>query len=137
MGFFLKTLVVLSFLVSELGDDFGCTWPRDTRSSVPETELSVGAVHVATSAFQTSVVKNEQVALLSQFVHHLPNGRPCARFFSYHPRFEFVDVACCTTFCPHVCLYQRQTFGHLPIPIRSAFLALCSRFKSGSKVAIV
>ena len=28
-------------------------------------------------------LSNEQVALLSQFVHHLPNGRPCARFFSY------------------------------------------------------
>ena len=59
IGFCLKALVVLSFLVSELGHDFGCTWPLDTRSSVPETNLSVGTVHVASSAFQTSVVTNE------------------------------------------------------------------------------
>ena len=51
IGFFLKTLVVLSFLVPELGDDFGRTWPRDTRNSFPETELSVRAVHVANFAF--------------------------------------------------------------------------------------
>ena len=89
-----------------LGDDCGRTWPRDTRSSVPESELSVGAVHVASFAFQTLVVTNKQVPLLSQFAHQLPNGRPCARFFSYHQGFEFVDVACCTTFCPDVCLYH-------------------------------
>ena len=86
---------MLSFLVSELGDDFGC-----------------GAVHVASSAFRTLVVTSEQVALLSQFVHHLPNGRPCARFFNNHQGFEFVDVACCTTLSLYVCLYQRQSFGH-------------------------
>ena len=102
---------MLSFLVSELRDDFGRTWPRDTKSSVPETELSVGAVHVASFAFQTLVVTNEQVILLSQFVHQLPNGNPCTRFFSYHQGFEFVDVACCTTFRPDVCMCQRQTFG--------------------------
>ena len=43
--------VVLSFLVFELGDDFGCTWPRDTRSSFPETEVPVGAAHVASFSF--------------------------------------------------------------------------------------
>ena len=104
--------VVLSFLASELGGDFGRTWPRDTRSSVPETELPVGAVNVENFAFQTLVVTNKQVALLSQFVHQLPNGRPCARFLRCHQGFEFIDVACCSTFCPDVCLYQRQTFGH-------------------------
>ena len=93
-------VLVLSLLVPELGDDFGCTLPRDIRSSVPEIEVSVGAVHVASSAFQTPVVTNEQVALLRQFVHHLPDGRPCARFFSYQQGFELVDVACCTTFLP-------------------------------------
>ena len=52
------------------------------------------------------------MALLSQFVHHHLNGRPCARFFVYHQGFEFIDVACCTTFFPYVCLHQRQTFGN-------------------------
>ena len=54
------------------------------------------------------------------------------RFFSYHQGFEFVDVARCTTFCPCVCLYQRQTFGHPDSDAFSVFLALRSRFKSGS-----
>ena len=76
IGFFLKALVVLSFLGSELGDDFGRTWLRDRRSWVPETELSVGAVHITSFAVQTPVVANEQVTLLSQFVHQHPNGRP-------------------------------------------------------------
>ena len=57
--FCLTGLVVLSFLDSELGYDFGCTWPRDTKSSFPETELSCGAVQVASLAFQTSAVTNK------------------------------------------------------------------------------
>ena len=114
---------MLSILVSELGDGFGCTRPRDTRSS---------AVHVASFAFETPVVTNEQEALLSQFVHHLPSGRPCSRFFSDHQGFEFADVAYCTTFCPYVCLYQRQTFRDPDSDTFSLFWALRSRFKSGS-----
>ena len=58
-GSFSKLFVVLSFLVSELGDDLGCTLPRDTLSSVPETELFVGSVQVTSLAFQTSVVTDE------------------------------------------------------------------------------
>ena len=78
--------VVLSFLVSEFGDDFSRTWPR---------------------AFQTLVVTNEQVAFLSQFLLQLPNGSPCVRKW-----LKFTDVTCCTTFCPDVCFHQRQPFGH-------------------------
>ena len=101
----------------------------DTRSSVPETELSVGAVQVASLAFQTFVVTNEQVAMLSQFVRHLLNGRPCARLFRNHQgsefvdvaRFEFMDGTCCTTSCPYVCLYQRQTLSHFDSDTFSLF----------------
>ena len=105
--------VVLSFLVSEVGDHFGRAWPRNTRCSVPEIEVSVGTVHVASFAFQTLVVTNEQMSLLSQFLHLLPNGRPCACSPPCQQGFKFSGVACCTTFGPDVCLHQRQTFGHL------------------------
>ena len=60
---------VLSFLVSELGDDVDCTWPWNARVSFPEIELSVGTVHIASFAIQT-LVANEQGALLSQVVQH-------------------------------------------------------------------
>ena len=43
---------MLSFLVSELGYDFGWTRPRVTRSSVPETELCVGVVQVTSRGLQ-------------------------------------------------------------------------------------
>ena len=109
--------VVLSFLVSEFGDDFSRTWPRDTKSSVPETELPVGAVHVASFAFQTLAVTNEQVAFLSQFLLQLPNGSPCARFFGHHQWLKFTDVTCCTTFCPDVCLHQRQAFSLFEVQV--------------------
>ena len=108
------------FLIWEM-NGFGGTWPRDTRSSVPEAELSVSAVHVASFAFQTLVVTNEQVTLLSQFVHQLRNGKPNARFLNYHQGFEFVDVACCTTFLPRCLLVPEPRRLATPIPMRSAF----------------
>ena len=55
------------FLVSELGDDIGRTCPRDTRSSVPEIELSVGTVHVASFAFQAIVATNAVDLVPSDF----------------------------------------------------------------------
>ena len=116
--------VVLSFLVFETGDDVGRTWSRDAKCSAPEIEVSVGTVHVAGFACQTLVVTNEQMALLSQVVHQLPNGRPCACCLHCQQGFKFIDVASCTTF-------GRDVFA-TPIPMRSAFLDLRSRFRSGS-----
>ena len=96
-------------------------------SSVPEAELSVGTVHVASFASQTLVVTSEQVALLSQFVNQLLDGRPCPCFFHCHEGFKFIaprfaKMSACTS--------ARRLAA--PIPLRSAFLALRCRFRSGS-----
>ena len=125
------------FFFIELGDDFCRTWPRDTRSSVPETELSVSAVHVASSAFQTPVVTNEQMTLLSQFllsqfVHQFLWQILCT-FLQLPPR---VRVHRCRPL-HHVlsrCLLVPAAPVVSPRRFRCVqpFLALRSRFKSGS-----
>ena len=50
---------VLSFLVSELGDDSGGTWPWNAGVTAPETEVSGGSVHIASLATQTFAVTDE------------------------------------------------------------------------------
>ena len=72
---------MLSFLASELGDDNGGAWPWDAR--VPESELSVGSVHLANFASQTFVVTYEYVALVSQLIHKRAEDSPRACCFFY------------------------------------------------------
>ena len=68
---------LLSFPVSETGDDVGRTGPREANCSAPQLELSVDTVHVASFACQALFVTNEHMTLVRQFIYQLPDRRLC------------------------------------------------------------
>ena len=75
---------------------------------------------------------NEQMTLVSQFVHQPSDSRPCACFLLFQQRVKFVGIACFTALSPDVRLHERQTFGHTDSDALR-LLALRSRFMSGNK----
>ena len=71
------------------------------------------------------------MTLLSQFVHQLPNAIPCACFLHCQQGFKVPRCRLLHHVWPR-CLLERQTFGHPESDAFSLFLALRSRFRSGS-----
>ena len=75
--------------------------------TAPETELSVGSVHIANFASQTFVVTYEKVAFMGQIIHKLAENSPRACCFFLQQRIKFVDMTSFVSFGPNVCLHQR------------------------------